>query len=181
MPRSRLARLAALALGLVVSACAGSTPKPLLPDPGPDGVYSVDWPALGRGEDRYITIELGPDSLATCRRVSPKFPFDSARAQAQDQAQIVALASCLNNPVMADRSVLLVGRADARGSDAHNLELGQKRAAFIKDLLVKNGLAESRIRVTTAGESAAVGGGPDFSHGYDRRVDVVVVGGEHRP
>ena len=97
----------------LVAACTpsgGGTPAPLLPDPGSDGVYSVDWPELGRGEARYITIDLGSDAVLVCRRVSPKFPFDSAKARAQDRAQLAALASCLNHPEMTDRTVRLIGR-----------------------------------------------------------------------
>ncbi len=58
----------------------GAPPK--LPTPGSDGDYALDWPDLGQGEARYITIELG-DSFESCRRVSPKFPFDSARTRAK--------------------------------------------------------------------------------------------------
>ncbi|HKO51501.1 MAG TPA: hypothetical protein VJV79_27520 [Polyangiaceae bacterium] len=41
-----------------------------LPSPGADGEYSPDWPDLGRGDARYIDIELG-DSFETCRHLSP--------------------------------------------------------------------------------------------------------------
>ncbi len=183
-PVEILAVLTALALG----GCApGTSPPPVLPDPGSDGVYSVDWPELGRGEARYITIDLGSDGAATCRRVSPKFPFDSAKARAQDRAQLAALASCLNHAEMADRTVLLVGRADARGSTSNNEALGMRRAESVKKLLVSSGLAEARISVSTRGESDAVGekpvapGSPEYSHGYDRSVDVVIRGGAHAP
>ncbi len=174
--------LACFVLGLSLGACAGSSkPAPLLPDPGPDGVYTIDWPDLGRGEARYITIDLGPDSFSRCQRLSPKFPFDSARTRAQDRAQLSALASCLNHREMSDRSVLLIGRTDAQGSEQYNLELGAKRAARIKELLVSNGLAENRIRIATAGEVGAMGDKPDYSKGYDRRVDIHVIGGVHAP
>ncbi len=178
MPRTLLLPIVAL----VLTSCAeASAPPPLLPDPGPDGSYSIDWPDLGRGEDRYIVIDIGPDSIETCRRVSPKFPFDKATTRAQDRAALAALASCLNHPEMADRSVLLVGRADARGAEAYNEDLAKRRAARIRELLIANGLAESRISVKSAGESGAVGDKPDYSHGYDRRVDVVIRGGVHAP
>jgi OmpA-OmpF porin, OOP family len=175
---------------LTLAACGGTrtaSPAPVLPDPGSDGVYSVDWPDLGRGDARFITIDLGPDEFLVCRRVSPKFPFDSAMARAQDKAQLAALASCLNHAEMADRTVMLIGRADARGSAANNDVLGAKRAQAVKKILVANGLAEARIRVSTRGEADAVGekpgapGTPQYSHGYDRSVDVVIRRGAHAP
>jgi OmpA-OmpF porin, OOP family len=182
-PFEILSVLTALALG----GCARTGPSPLLPDPGSDGVYSVDWPELGRGQERYITIDLGADGASTCRRVSPKFPFDSAKARAKDRAELAALASCLNHAEMADHTVLLVGRADARGSEAHNDALGMRRAESVKKLLVSSGLAEARITLSTKGERGAVGhtagpaGTPEYSHGYDRSVDVVILGAAHAP
>src|SRR3954469_1539802 len=97
-----------------------------LPPPGPGGEYSPDWPELGSGEARYIHIELG-DSFETCRHLSPKFPFDSAHTRAQDQAQLQAFASCMNHPELASRTVLLLGRADPRGTARYNDDLGSKR------------------------------------------------------
>jgi OmpA-OmpF porin, OOP family len=163
----------------------GAAPKqagsPGLPGAGSDGTYSPDWPELGTGEARYIAIDLGPDSLESCRRVSPKFPFDSAKTRAQDRAELAALASCLNHPSMVNRKILLVGRTDPRGGEGYNKELGEKRADRIRELLVKDGIAVDRIRTKSAGEKDAVGDTPEFSFGYDRRVDIVVSGGTHAP
>lgn len=177
-------RALGFAIALTLGACGAGTatqgPDAKLPSAGPDGEYSLDWPDLGRGEARYIKIDLG-DSYLTCRQVSPKFPFDSALTRAQDRAQLKAFASCMNHESMAGRTVVLVGRADERGSAAYNEELGLKRATRIKDLLVLDGLAATRIEVETKGESNAVGAQPQYSHGYDRRVDVIVRGGAHGP
>ena len=167
-------------IGLVGCAGSGTSPPPVLPDPGPDGVYSLDWPDLGRGEERFITLDLG-DDIETCRRVSPKFPFDSAKTRAQDRAQLQAFASCMNHESMVGRTVLLVGRADERGTSPYNAELGLKRAKRIKELLVQYGMTEGRIEVRSKGEAEAVGAAPEYSHGFDRRVDVVVRGGAHTP
>jgi peptidoglycan-associated lipoprotein len=160
---------------------APTTPPVLTSATTDDFVRAVDWPDLGRGEARFIRIDLGPDTFAECHRVSPKFPFDSATTFAVDRAQLAALASCLNHASMRDRTVLLVGRADPRGENAYNLELGRKRAIAIRQLLLDNGLQDSRIELTTEGASGAVGNQPDYSYGYDRRVDVVVKGGAHAP
>ena len=110
--------------------------------------------------------------------MTPEFPFDKARPRAEAHAQLVALAKCLNHPEMAGRNVLLIGRADPRGTDAYNQKLGMKRALRIKALLIADGLAESRITVKSAGDSGVQ---PEFSNGYDRRVDVVILGGTHAP
>jgi OOP family OmpA-OmpF porin len=181
----RINTLAAV-LGLALAGCAGETAavqttSATLPAPNAAGEYKVPWPVFGEGQARFVTIQLGPDLYQYCRDVSPKFPFDSASTYVQDRDQLVALASCLNHPGLESRHVLLVGRADPRGSDAYNLELGSRRAAFIKEFLVSAGLAPNRIDVATRGKRDARGMLPDYSYGYDRRVDIVVTGGAHHP
>ena len=175
-----------LALTCALAACATSeppppSPPPTLPPTDANGEYSLVWPELGQGEDRYITIDLGPDSFEHCRNVSPKFPFDSAQTHAQDGAALAALASCLNHDSMRDRNVLLVGRTDSQGSAAYNAQLGKRRADRIRELLIRYGLAPERIKTNSKGETEAKGDQPDYSRGYDRRVDVVVIGGVHTP
>lgn len=149
---------------------------------GPTGDERVvGWPTLGNGTARFIRIDLGPDNFAECRRVSAKFPFDSASTYAQDREQLTALAACMNSPGMRERTILLVGRADPRGTDKYNEELGMKRASAIKQLLVDNGIAENRIELVSEGAKGAMGTNPDYSFGYDRRVDIMVKGGTHTP
>jgi peptidoglycan-associated lipoprotein len=141
----------------------------------------VGWPDLGRGAARFIRIDLGPDSLTECRRLSPKFPFDSAVTYAQDREQLGALATCLNAPGMRERSIQLVGRADPRGSDAYNEELGGRRAQAIRKILIENGIAEARIEIASEGERGAKGDTAEYASGFDRRVDLIVRGGVHVP
>jgi outer membrane protein OmpA-like peptidoglycan-associated protein len=141
----------------------------------------MDWPVFGRGAARFIRIDLGPDTFADCRRISPKFPFDSATTYAQDRAQVAAFAACLNTPEMRDRTLLLVGRTDERGPDEYNEALGLKRAHAIRLILIESGISEKRIEITSEGEKAAVGARQEYSQGYDRRVDVIVKGGVHQP
>jgi outer membrane protein OmpA-like peptidoglycan-associated protein len=173
-------------LGLAMLGCATraqpvQTTSATLPPPNAQGEYAPDWPQMGRGEARFITIQLGPDTYSHCRDVSPKFAFDSPLTYVQDRAQLAAFARCMNHEEMQSRHVLLVGRADPRGSATYNLELGSRRAEQIKALLVLAGLSADRIDVATEGKRDAKGNTGDYSFGYDRRVDVVVAGGSHHP
>jgi peptidoglycan-associated lipoprotein len=185
-------------LGLALAGCSASvgtttTTSAELPAPSGDGNYHVRWPSEGSGVARTITLTLGPDLHEWCRDVSPKFPFDKANAYVDNKDELAALASCLNKPGLENRSVVLVGRADPRGSDAYNLALGERRAQSIKDVLVSSGLSASRIAIVSDGKRGAKGRQPvvvegqvdptlpRFTYGYDRRVDVIVTGGAHHP
>jgi len=187
-----------LMLGLALAGCSSSvgtttTTSAELPAPSADGNYHVRWPSEGSGVARTITLTLGPDLHEWCRDVSPKFPFDKANTYVDNKDELAALASCLNKPGLENRSVILVGRADPRGSDAYNLALGERRAQSIKDVLVSSGLSASRIAIVSDGKRGAKGQQPvvvegqvdptmpRFTYGYDRRVDVIVTGGAHHP
>jgi hypothetical protein len=189
-PRRSLRRFAGpCLLAAALSACTAANVSKTtvtssrLPPPDADGQYRPGWPTLGHGYERFITIQLGPDGFEHCRMVSPKFPFDSATSYVEDKDQLAAFVRCLNHPEMAGRKVALIGRADPRGTDDYNMKLGAKRADSIRDYLVSAGLAPDRIvYIESEGKRDAKGSTDgDYSFGYDRRVDVRVLGGAHAP
>ena len=113
--------------------------------------------------------------------MKPKFFFDESKPTPQDQQQLKGLASCLGRPGMEKTEILLVGRADATGTDTYNDKLGFERATTVKKLLVKEGVPDNRIRIVSAGEQGAKGNTQGFSEGFDRRVDINVTGNVHAP
>jgi peptidoglycan-associated lipoprotein len=140
-------------------------------------IHVVPWPTFGYFPTRTITLKLGPDALEHCRDVSPKFPFDSDRILVDYAPELEALASCLNHPGMADQSIVLVGRADPRGTEAYNAGLGMRRAESIERFLTDRHVDPGRIEIVSDGKlQAETEARPDFSFGYDRRVDVIVRG-----
>lgn len=179
-------KLGFVVLGFAMAACAAQAPlqrttSANLPPPNANGQYTLTWPSEGSGEARFITLSLGPDLYQHCRDASPKFPFDSASTYVEDKDQLLALASCLNHPGLEDRHVRLVGRADPRGTVDYNEQLGAHRAEAIKQFLVSAGLSADRIDIESLGERDAKGMLPQYSYGYDRRVDIIVTGGAHHP
>jgi outer membrane protein OmpA-like peptidoglycan-associated protein len=98
-----------------------------------------------------------------------RFPFDESQPLPQDNSEVEGLAACLNSAPYRDVRVRLIGRTDREGTDEHNQKLGQQRAEYIKDALVRAGVDPSRIETESAGPERAGEGAP----GYDRRVDVV--------
>ena len=176
--------MAAAAIALVSVGCA-VTPEQQpatadLPPAGPDGEYTVEFPTPENGEARYLEMTVSEDVSARCA-LEPHFPFDEAKPRPQDQAKVRALAGCLNDPQIVGHDVALIGRTDKRGTANYNVALARKRAMNVKRLLIKNGVAADRLHVRVRGEAGAKQGDGLHSHGFDRRVDVELMGVIHAP
>jgi peptidoglycan-associated lipoprotein len=178
-----------LALFALASGCASIEPgqsarSPGLPDPGKDQEYQVNFPDPGRGSARYIGIAIDEDLSKSCGLMRTYFAFDSATLTPQDKATLQNVAECLERPELEGSQLSIVGRADSRGATGYNADLALKRAESVKKLLIDAGIAESRISIASRGAAGAVGTDkPEdrYSHGYDRRVDVVLVGVSRTP
>jgi peptidoglycan-associated lipoprotein len=72
-------------------------------------------------------------------------------------------------------NVHLEGNCDERGSLQLNLALGEKRAKFVRDYLISNGIKASRINVVSYGNERPIAfGHNDESWSKNRRVNFVV-------
>lgn len=172
----------ALAPGCVTAEPLQSGRDSKLPDPGHDQEYSVDFPKPGRGVARYIRLAIGEDLSKTCGLMRTYFDFDSSTLSPQDKATLRVVAECLERPELIGVQLAVVGRADSRGNAAYNADLGLRRAESVKKLLVGAGIKADRFRVSSRGDEGAAGDEDGISSfGYDRRVDVVLVGVVHAP
>jgi OOP family OmpA-OmpF porin len=68
------------------------------------------------------------------------------------------------------------GHTDSQGSDAHNLDLSQRRAAAVREYLVGHGIAAQRLEAQGFGESRPIADN-DTAHGraLNRRVELKVL------
>lgn len=64
-----------------------------------------------------------------------------------------ALYTLEHNP---KADILITGNCDTRGSEKHNLKLGEARARSVRDYVIQKGLPESRIRVLSQGKLNAI-------------------------
>lgn len=72
-------------------------------------------------------------------------------------------------------SILVEGHTDNTGTPEGNLVLGEKRASFIKDYLVKNGVAPIRIQTVSKGQKEPIAdNGTQEGRAQNRRIVITV-------
>jgi outer membrane protein OmpA-like peptidoglycan-associated protein len=101
------------------------------------------------------------------------FDFDKAIIKREFLPYIEQAAKVLvNNPGI---YVSLVGHADAIGTDEYNYGLGLRRAAAVKQVLVKNGVESSRLSEDSMGESQPIDtNSTSAGRARNRRVEIHV-------
>lgn len=82
------------------------------------------------------------------------FTVDQSNVTSQGMATLQAQAAWLQqNP---NYSAIIEGHADEQGTREYNLGLGARRAAAARDVLVANGIADSRLRTVTFGKERPI-------------------------
>lgn len=75
-----------------------------------------------------------------------------------------------------DRKICIEGHTDSSGSEAFNLDLSQRRADAVKQLLVQNGIADDRIESVGKGEAHPVASNAnEAGKAKNRRVDIILL------
>lgn len=87
--------------------------------------------------------------------ITIRFPFNSdvKNPDPEIDAYLLKLAQRLAQTI---ESVVITGHTDNIGSDEFNMRLGQRRADFVKNILVGHGAEASRISTRSEGESNPV-------------------------
>lgn len=117
------------------------------------------------------------DALASVPPPARRFLlyFDTGRdtLTAESQAQVPEILSTVQTRPVPEVSI--VGHTDTTGSPATNVDLGMRRAALIRDLLVGAGLDVRLVEVASHGETNPVVRTPDnTAEAQNRRVEVTI-------
>jgi peptidoglycan-associated lipoprotein len=167
-------------IALAFAACGGDKkfppPKAAQVEKAPPAQTTTTTSAEAVKPNPNSAVNLSDEIRKACGIVdntdrSPKFDFDSSDLSPAEKDLLSQLAKCLTEGPLKGRSIQLVGRADPRGEQEYNMELGERRADQVKKYLSGLGVEAGRVGETSRGELDATGK-DDEGWRKDRRVDI---------
>ena len=105
-------------------------------------------------EERAATIRREGNLLAVTLRGDVTFATGSAVVQPGLHDELNRIAKVLQQ--YPQTRILVEGHTDAVGSETSNMELSQRRAEAVKNLLVQKGVAPSRVSAMAYGETQPI-------------------------
>ena len=106
-------------------------------------------------------------------QIPPTFDYDKAELAAADRNALEEIATCLVSGPGKGKKLVMVGRADPRGTQEYNLGLGAHRARNVSTYLQRLGVQPVQLAENTRGDLEATGTDEDTWR-QDRRVDLDV-------
>jgi len=155
----------AAVLFLFITAACTSTSGGLFGGSGSDvngaGIGSIDETSL-----EYFDAAIGSTVL---------FAVNESSLSGNNIATLDAQAGWLNaNQTV---SVLIEGHADEQGTREYNIALGSRRASSVRDYLVSQGVADSRISIVSYGKERPIAVCSNASCWAQNRRAVTIVSG----
>jgi peptidoglycan-associated lipoprotein len=174
------AKLLGLSLALSALVLSGCKKKPVrdgstLPATGPSN--TIDPNAVAFTEDPNTALQnrtndtpVNPDQSV----IAPiYFGLDRAAVAPAERPKLDAAINWLkDNP---EKSLVLVGHCDWRGTAEYNLALGDRRANASKSYLSKLGVAATKIETLSKGSLEAKEKGTSEEMAKDRRVEIIIL------
>jgi OOP family OmpA-OmpF porin len=102
----------------------------------------------------------------------PEFDFNKATLHPEGKRMVDGAVKVMkDDPAM---RVSVEGHTDSIGSDAYNQRLSERRASTVRDYMVEQGVAASRITAAGFGESKPVASNKtEAGRAENRRVDII--------
>lgn len=148
---------ALVGLGVNFGGNAGAAAPAPTPAPAPEPVPEPEAPVA-----QVVRVEL-----------DVKFDFDKAVVKPNSYGDVKNLADFMAQ--YPATNVEVAGHTDSVGPDAYNQKLSQRRADAVKQVLVKDGVAPSRITAVGYGESRPVAdNATEAGRAINRRVEASV-------
>ncbi|MBA3539975.1 MAG: OmpA family protein [Deltaproteobacteria bacterium] len=172
----------AIFVSLLTISCTkqpAATPTlPSTPAPPSRGAISPDAAAPPAPVSPHVVASS--ELIARCKlrfasaSEAPKFALDETELVPADRNALDQVAVCLTSGPLHGHVVMLVGRADPRGTEEYNLGLGARRAGSVSAYLKRLGVPARQLSETTRGAVDARGA-DEASWQADRRVDLELV------
>ena len=148
---------ALVGLGVNFGGNAGAVAPAPTPAPAPEPTPEPEAPVA-----QVVRVEL-----------DVKFDFDKSVVKPNSYSDVKNLADFMAQ--YPDTRVEVAGHTDSVGPDAYNQKLSQRRADAVKQVLVKDGVAPSRITSVGYGESRPVAdNATEAGRAVNRRVEAAV-------
>ena len=148
---------ALVGLGVNFGGNAGAVAPAPTPAPAPEPVAEPEAPVA-----QVVRVEL-----------DVKFDFDKAVVKPNSYGDVKNLADFMAQ--YPATNVEVAGHTDSVGPDAYNQKLSQRRADAVKQVLVKDGVAPSRVTAVGYGESRPVAdNATEAGRAVNRRVEASV-------
>jgi peptidoglycan-associated lipoprotein len=171
----------ALFLALALGACHHDAPKTtpaLKSDTPPPAADTKQLEQVTTNQQVSPSLSLSGDLVKLCgitpaATANPTFDYDKEELSPEDRNVLDQLATCLTSGPLKGKAVALVGRADPRGTEEYNLGLGSRRASTVNTYLVRLGVTQPQLAVSTRGALDATGT-DESGWQKDRRVDVML-------
>jgi peptidoglycan-associated lipoprotein len=148
-------KLFVLLLAFVLAGCSSTATKPVdgeVVEPPAEVVETAPEPIAPPQEFEAFDSDLNPYVPGTTRLLPRTFYFEFDRAVVgpDDLASLEMHATVLRNN--RDRSVVIEGHCDERGTREYNLALGERRADAIRTYLTSAGVSPRQIETVSYGE-----------------------------
>jgi len=127
--------------------------KPFISNNGSPLICNEKVKEIKVSKESTVTLDLAADTL---------FKFNGSSLNdllPKGRQEIVNVASHISNNFISVNRIKLTGHTDRLGSDSYNQQLGQNRAATVRNLLIQNGVNENAISVVSAGKQQPITNG----------------------
>lgn len=122
---------------------------------------------------RLADVKQQQRGLVITLNGSVLFPSDQATLLPEAQTRLSQVAEALL--ATRERTIVVEGYTDSRGSEAHNLDLSQRRAQAVRDYLVSRSYPPDKIVAQGLGKARPVAdNGSAEGRANNRRVEIVV-------
>ena len=153
--------IVAIVAGAVLAACK-SPPEPVVVEPVVEPEVVRPAPAPEPTPPPRVDGDGNPiDASGRPLGRTFYFEFDQARLSERDLRVLAMHAEYLRD--FRNRSVLIEGHCDERGTREYNLALGERRAQAVRRYLATAGVRASQIEIVSFGEERPADAGHDES------------------